>query len=76
VQDFFCRGRRRRDTPNRAILIEPEAALDGQVGSVGGFAYCIPYLLRRWLKAGLMDAGEPGFRASLWDNVLLGRAIR
>jgi AraC-like DNA-binding protein len=76
VQDFFCRGARRRSTPGRVILIEPEEAHDGQAGSDGGFAYRMLYLPRRWLKAGLMEAGEPGFRASLCDDVPLGRAIR
>jgi AraC-like DNA-binding protein len=58
------------------ILIEPEEAHDGQAGSDGGFAYRMLYLPRRWLKAALMDAGEPGFRATLCDDVPLGRAIR
>jgi AraC-like DNA-binding protein len=58
------------------ILIEPEEAHDGQAGSDGGFAYRMLYLPRPWLKAGLMEAGEPGFRGSLCDDVLLGRAIR
>jgi AraC-like DNA-binding protein len=76
VQDFFCRGARRRSTPGRVILIEPEEPHDGQAGSDGGFAYRMLYLPRRWLKAGLMETGEPGFRASLCDDLPLGRTIR
>ena len=76
VQDFFCRGARRRSAAGRVILIEPEEAHDGQAGSDGGFAYRMLYLPRQWLTAGLMEVGEPGFRTSLCDDVPLGRAIR
>src|ERR1700744_2625549 len=44
VQDFFCRGARRRSTPGRVILIEPEEAHDGQAGGPDGFAYSMLYL--------------------------------
>jgi AraC-like DNA-binding protein len=76
VQDFFCRGARRRSTPGRVILIEPEEAHDGQAGSDGGFAYRMLYLPQRWLEVGLIEAGEPGFRTSLCDDLPLGWAIR
>lgn len=78
VQDFVCRGTRRRSTPGRVILIEPEEAHDGQAGATGGFSYRMLYLPRRWLRAALADAagGEPGFAATLCDDPLLGRSIR
>ncbi len=78
VQDFTCRGARRRSTPGRVILIEPEEAHDGEAGAAGGFAYCMLYLPRSWLRAGLTDApgGDPGFASSLCDDPLLAQAIR
>jgi AraC-like DNA-binding protein len=77
VQDFFCRGARRRSTQGRVILIEPEEAHDGQAGNSQGFAYRMLYLPRRWLKTALADGtpGDPGFRASLCDDKPLGQAI-
>jgi AraC-like DNA-binding protein len=78
VQDFFCRGARRRSTPGRVILIEPQEAHDGQAGSGEGFAYRMLYLPRPWLTAALTD-GPPrdaGFRTSLCDDQPLGQAIR
>jgi hypothetical protein len=53
VQDFFCPGARRRSTPGRVILIEPQEAHDGQAGDTGGFAYSMLYIPRARLKAGL-----------------------
>lgn len=78
VQDFICRGARRRSTPGRVILIEPQEAHDGQAGDASGFAYSMIYLPRSWLRAGLMDAygGDPGFAASLCDDPLLAHSIR
>jgi AraC-like DNA-binding protein len=78
VQDFLCRGARRRSTPGRVILIEPQEAHDGQAGAEGGFAYRMLYLPRPWLRAGMPDApgADPGFRASLCDDAALGEAIR
>jgi len=78
VQDFLCRGVRQRSTPGRVILIEPEEPHDGQAGSADGFAYCMLYLPRAWLKSGLGDArgGDPGYRATLADDPLLAGAIR
>nr|WP_245214230.1 AraC family ligand binding domain-containing protein [Pararoseomonas indoligenes] len=77
VQDFLCRGVRRRSTPGRVILIEPEEAHDGQAGAEGGFAYRMLYLPRPWLRGALADAaGDPGFAASLTDDAPLGEAIR
>lgn len=78
IQDFICRGARRRSTPGRVILIEPQEAHDGQAGDASGFSYRMLYLPRPWLKAslaGVLD-GEPGFVASLCDDVPLGWAIR
>jgi AraC-like DNA-binding protein len=75
VQDFFCRGARRRSTPGRVILIEPQEAHDGQAGSSEGFAYRMLYLPRPWLQTSLADA-DPGFRTSLCDDKPLGHAIR
>jgi AraC-like DNA-binding protein len=78
VQDFLCRGVRQRSTPGRVILIEPEEPHDGQAGSSDGFAYCMFYLPRAWLKSGLADArgGDPGFRTTLADDPLLAGAVR
>ena len=78
VQDFLCRGARRRSTPGRVILIEPEEAHDGQAGAEGGFAYRMLYLPRPWLRAGLragLPGEEPGFAASLCDDPPLACAI-
>jgi hypothetical protein len=41
VQDFFCRGARRRSTPDRIILIEPQEVHDGEAGGEDGFVYQI-----------------------------------
>jgi AraC-like DNA-binding protein len=78
VQDFYCRGTRRRSTPNRVILIEPHEAHDGQAGGTDGFAYTMVYLPRAWLRAALRHERDDsiGFRATLADNRRLGRAIR
>lgn len=78
VQDFMCRGARRRSTPGRVILIEPQEAHDGQAGAAGGFAYRMLYLPRPWLRAGLADApdGDPAFSASLCDDPRLACAVR
>jgi len=78
VQDFFCRGARRRSTPGRAILIEPQEAHDGQAGSAEGFTYRMLYLPRPWLVAALTDgpSHDPGFRTTLCDDQPLGWAIR
>ncbi|WP_458095644.1 AraC family transcriptional regulator [Roseomonas sp. WA12] len=77
VQDFLCRGARRRSTAGRVILIEPQEAHDGQAGAEGGFAYHMLYLPRPWLRAGLGGAtSDPGFAASLCDDPPLGAAIR
>jgi hypothetical protein len=64
VQDFACRGARRRSTPGRVILIEPGEAHDGRAGDAGGFAYRMLYLPRPWLRAGLGGApgGDPASR--------------
>ena len=78
VQDFMCRGARRRSTPGRVILIEPQEEHDGQAGAAGGFAYRMLYLPRPWLRAGLADArgSDPGFTASLCDDPLLAHSVR
>ena len=78
VQDFFCRGERRRSTAGRVILIEPDEAHDGQAGDQAGFAYRTLYLPRGWLSAALADSdtGEPGFAAPLGDDPMLARAVR
>ena len=78
VQDFFCRGARRRSTPGRIILIEPEEAHDGEAGSADGFAYRMLYLPQRWLRSGLgVDRDDDlGFRATLSDDGRLADAIR
>jgi AraC-like DNA-binding protein len=77
VQDFLCRGARRRSTPGRVILIEPQEAHDGQAGDPGGFSYGMLYLPRAWLKRALADTREadPGFRESLIDDPPLAAAI-
>ncbi len=74
VQDFHCRGARRRSTPGRIILIEPEEAHDGEAGAPVGFSYRMLYLPQGWLADALETV--PGFRASLSDDPALGRAIR
>jgi AraC-like DNA-binding protein len=78
VQDFFCRGARRRSTPGRVILIEPEEAHDGEAGAAGGFAYSMLYLPRAWLRTRLdsSSGADPAFRGSLTDDARLGAAIR
>jgi AraC-like DNA-binding protein len=78
VQDFFCRGARRRSTPGRVILIDPEEPHDGEAGSADGFAYSMLYLPRVWLREAIRDApgGDPTFRATLATDPPLGRAIR
>lgn len=78
VQDFVCRGARRRSTPNRVILIEPQEAHDGQAGAAGGFSYRMLYLPQEWLRTGLSEAPivDPGFAASLCDDPPLARSIR
>jgi AraC-like DNA-binding protein len=78
VQDFFCRGARRRSTRDRIILIEPEEAHDGEAGDVDGFAYRMLYLPRTWLRAALNPERDDamGFRGTLADDVPLGVAIR
>lgn len=78
VQDFSCRGARRRSTPGRVILIEPGEAHDGQAGSADGFAYRMLYLPRPWLRAALDGGpgGDPAFRANLCDDPPLAAAVR
>jgi AraC-like DNA-binding protein len=78
VQDFFCRGARRRSTPGRVILIEPQEAHDGQAGGGEGFAYRMLYLPRSWLTNALVDgpSRDAGFRTSLCDDQPLGWAVR
>ncbi|HTI80074.1 MAG TPA: AraC family transcriptional regulator [Acetobacteraceae bacterium] len=78
VQDFYCRGERRRSTPDRVILIEPQEAHDGQAGGTDGFAYTMVYLPRAWLRAALRYEHDDriGFRATLADHRPLGRAVR
>ncbi|WP_131113028.1 AraC family transcriptional regulator [Lichenihabitans psoromatis] len=78
VQEFFCRGARRRSTTGRVILIEPEEMHDGQAGAEDGFAYRMLYLPRAWLRAGLTDTpdADPAFRATLSDDDGLATAIR
>lgn len=78
VQDFFCRGARRRSTPERVILIEPQEAHDGQAGDADGFAYTMLYLPRVWLLAALGRETDQavGFQATLLDDARLGAAIR
>jgi AraC-like DNA-binding protein len=78
VQDFFLRGARRRSTPDRIILIEPQEAHDGQAGSADGFAYRMLYLPRGWLRSGLDVARDDslGFRATLTQDDRLAAGIR
>ncbi|HUN38694.1 MAG TPA: AraC family transcriptional regulator [Acetobacteraceae bacterium] len=78
IQDFFCRGVRRRSTPGRVILIEPEEAHDGEAGADNGFAYRMLYLPRTWLRGGLERTWDDdiGFRTTLTDDVRLAAAIR
>ena len=77
VQDFLCRGVRRRSTPGRVILMEPQEAHDGQAGAAGGFAYRMLYLPQPWLRDALPGRpGLPGFRESLTDDPPLATAIR
>lgn len=78
VQDFYCRGARRRSKPDRVILIEPQEAHDGQAGGRGGSAYTMVYLPRDWLRAALRHGRDDGigFQATLVDHRRLGRAIR
>lgn len=78
VQDFYCRGARRRSTPDGVILIEPQEAHDGQAGSADGFAYTMVYLPRAWLSAALRLERDDGigFRATLADHPHLGRTVR
>lgn len=78
IQDFFCRGARRRSTPGRVILIEPQEIHDGQAGDAGGFGYHMLYLPQAWLRLGLACRHDDhlGFRATLADDATLARAIR
>lgn len=78
VQDFFCRGTRRRSTPGRVILIEPQEIHDGQAGGAAGFGYQMLYLPQAWLRRGLDCQRDDnlGFRATLTDDVRLAQAIR
>lgn len=77
VQDFFCRGARRRSTPGRIILIEPQEAHDGQAVAPGGFSYRMLYLPRAWMRQALdSPGGDPGFSATLSDDDALAGAIR
>ncbi len=78
VQDFFCRGARRRSTPERAILIEPQEAHDGEAGASEGFAYTMLYLPRGWLRAALGREWDDdfGFRSTLVDDQRLGPVVR
>jgi AraC-like DNA-binding protein len=74
VQEFHCRGARRRSTPGRVILMEPEEAHDGAAGAPGGFAYAMLYLPQPWLAAAL--PGAAGFRTPLVEDAALATAIR
>ncbi|SKA12441.1 AraC family transcriptional regulator [Consotaella salsifontis] len=78
VQNFHCRGRRQRSTPERIILIEPGEMHDGDAGPDGGFTYSMLYLpqelVRREVRRG--EAREGGFRATLSDDPSLASAIR
>ena len=78
VQDFFCRGARRRSTPERAILIEPQEAHDGEAGAPDGFAYTMLYLPRGWLRTALRRERDDdfGFRSTLVDDQRLGPVVR
>ncbi|WP_298960838.1 AraC family transcriptional regulator [uncultured Methylobacterium sp.] len=76
VQDFFCRGARRRSTAGRVILIEPGEAHDGQAVTPEGFSYAMLYLPQAWLgRDGPLPPARGGFRATLSDDPALGRAI-
>lgn len=70
VQDFFCRGARRRSVTGRIILMEPGEAHDGQAGDADGFSYTMVYLPQARVGP------ATGFRTSLSDDPALGRAIR
>src|SRR5690348_8316051 len=77
IQDFHCRSARRRSTPGRVILIEPQEAHDGEAGDDDGFAYTMLYLPRVWLQRALgheTDAAT-GFRTTLGDDGRLARAV-
>lgn len=78
VQDFFCRGTRRRSTPGRVILIEPQEIHDGQSGDTGGFGYRMLYLPQVWLRLGLacQHDAQLGFRTTLTDDARLAMTIR
>ncbi len=78
LQDFYCRGARRRSSPGRIILIEPGEMHDGKAGTADGFAYSMLYLPQPWLRAELRKPsnGDPGFRATLSEDEGLGAAIR
>lgn len=71
-------GARRRSTPERAILIEPQEAHDGEAGALDGFAYTMLYLPRGCLCTVLGRGRDDdfGFRATLVDDARLGRAVR
>ena len=78
LQNFYCRGRRRRSPPGRVILIEPGEMHDGQAGTADGFAYRMLYLPQSWLRTELPrpSAGDPGFSSTLSEDDALGAAIR
>jgi AraC-like DNA-binding protein len=78
VQDFFCRGIRRRSTPGRVMLIEPEELHDGEAGGSDGFVYRMLYLPRRWLVAATGDTLAPHLRfaVNVCDDNSLGAAVR
>jgi hypothetical protein len=78
VQDFYLRGARRRNTPDRVILIEPQEAHDGEAGSGDGFAYHMLYLPRTWLRCGLHTARDDnlGFSVALTQDDRLAAGIR
>lgn len=78
LQDFFCRGSRRRSTPGRVILLEPQEAHDGEAGDAGGFAYYMLYLPSIWLceSLGLQRDDGIGFRTTLANDARLAAAIR
>jgi AraC-like DNA-binding protein len=77
IQDFLCRGARRRSTPGRVILIEPQEAHDGKAGDDNGFAYTMVYLPRSWAQRALGCESDAaiGFRATLADDRRLARAV-
>lgn len=78
VQDFLCRGVRRRSLPGGVMLIEPQEGHDGEAGAADGFAYHMLYLPHGWLHArrGVARDEPIGFRATLADDARLGAAIR